>query len=314
MGQRIIPEPTGMNGLDAVTTANTVAARQAAQAGVDILGAADDNRNGIASRLSTESARSFGNVFQYSTSRWAVACVIMAIVLNRTYVYASTRRNLSLGWKVRFTLRIIPIVLFTMQARWLLQSIQCQTSPDFAILRWGNSSKSSELLFIQNGGMLHTISTTLLFGASDADSCRAVSMVPLYDQETTAKPVELTGSLSRLWPLFETLCFSQFVETVSCAVQGRQIAAETGMTLFEHSLGKYCATLYSYPIPSCQNLVASDNLLLVGFLQPLQKQKLRLAHPWGGDLSAALVQPQASQAVLFLMARPKLLTLRSSGQ
>lgn len=247
MGQHTVPEPTGMNGLGDVTTASTAAARQAAQAGEDILGAADDSGGGIASRLSMESARSFGNVFQYSTSRWALACIVMAIVLNRTHVYASTRRNLSLGWKVRFTLRVIPIVLFTMQARSLLQSIQCQTSPDFATLRWGNSSKSSELLFIQNGGALHTIATALLFGASDADSCRAVSMIPSYDQETAAKPVELTGSLSRLWPLFETLCFSQFVETVSCAVQGRQVAAETGMTLFEHSLGKCCATLHYNP-------------------------------------------------------------------
>jgi hypothetical protein len=61
-------------------------------------------------------------------------------------------------------------------------------------------------------------------------------MIP-PDDTVAGMPVDLTGSLSRLWPLFETLCFSQFVETISCAVQGRQVAAETGMTLFEHSLG-----------------------------------------------------------------------------
>jgi hypothetical protein len=161
----------------------------------------------------------------------------MAIVLNRTHVYASTRRSLSLGWKVRFALRITPIILFAFQAQWLLQSIQCQTSPDFGMMRWGNSSRSSELLFIQNGGILHTISSTLLLGTTDLDSCRAVNMVPSEDEAASGKVPDLTGSLSRLWPLFETLCFSQFVETISCAVQGRQVAAETGMTLFEHSLG-----------------------------------------------------------------------------
>jgi hypothetical protein len=236
MGQRVIAEPTRMHGIEAITTAGVGTARQMAQNGADILGDGDAQGTGLASKLSLESARSFGNVFQYSTSRWALACIVMAIILNRTHVYASTRRSLSLGWKVRFGLRITPIILFAFQARWLLQSIQCQTSPDFAMMRWGNSSRSSDLLFIQNGGLLHTISSTLLLSATDAESCQAVSMIP-SDDDAAGNPIDLTGSLSRLWPLFETLCFSQFVETISCAVQGRQVAAETGMTLFEHSLG-----------------------------------------------------------------------------
>ena len=236
IGQRVIAEPTRMHRIEAVTTAGVGTARQMAHNGADILGEVDAQGSGLASKLSLESARSIGNIFQYSTSRWALACIVMAIVLNRTQVYASTRRSLSLGWKVRFGLRITPIILFAFQARWLLQSIQCQTSPDFGMMRWGNSSRSSDLLFIQNGGLLHTVSSTLLLGSTDAESCQAVGMIPSGDDEG-GNPVELTGSLSRLWPLFETLCFSQFVETISCAVQGRQVAAETGMTLFEHSLG-----------------------------------------------------------------------------
>jgi len=236
MGQRVIAEPTRMQGGDAIITAGVGMAHQIVQSGGDILGQADAQGNGLASKLSLESARSFGNVFQYSTSRWALACIIMAIILNRTHVYASTRRNLTLGWKVRVGLRITPIILFVFQARWLLQSMQCQTSPDFGMMRWGNSSRSSDLLFIQNGGLLHAVSSTLLLGATNAESCQAVNMIP-PDDTVAGMPVDLTGSLSRLWPLFETLCFSQFVETISCAVQGRQVAAETGMTLFEHSLG-----------------------------------------------------------------------------
>lgn len=103
------------------------------------------------------------------------------------------------------------------------------------MIRWGNSSKTSELMFTQDGGVLHSISSALLFGDSDESSCLAINMVP-PDDDAMDSPLELTGSLSRLWPLFQTLCFSQFVETLSCALQGRQIAAETGMTLFEHSL------------------------------------------------------------------------------
>lgn len=44
------------------------------------------------------------------------------------------------------------------------------------------------------------------------------------------------GSLELLWPLYQTLCLSQFVEIFVCAITGRVPAAETGMTLLEHSL------------------------------------------------------------------------------
>lgn len=176
LGQRVIPEATAMVPNDAATTAGI--ASQMVQAGAGIVGEADDIGGGLTSKLSLESSRSLGNILQYTTSKWSLCCIVMAIVLNRTYIYASTRRNLSIGWKIRLALRIIPIILFSIQARWLLQSMQCQTSPDFGMLRWGNASKSSELLFTQNGGRLHTVSQTLLFGASDAESCRAVMMVP----------------------------------------------------------------------------------------------------------------------------------------
>jgi hypothetical protein len=100
-------------------------------------------------------------------------------------------------------------------------------------MRWGNATKSSELMFAEPTGYLHGLSSMLLLGASDRDSCRAINMVPANNYDFTN---ELRGSLSQLWPLFGTLCLSHFIETVSCAVQGRPVAVETGMTLFEHSL------------------------------------------------------------------------------
>jgi hypothetical protein len=45
-----------------------------------------------------------------------------------------------------------------------------------------------------------------------------------------------SGSLAILWPLFLSLGISHFVETLSCALQGRQPVQEAGMTIFEHSL------------------------------------------------------------------------------
>ena len=243
MGQRIIPEATGAGIYDAATTAATAAgtARQFTH-GTEMLLEINDQAGGVASRFSIEGARSLGSVFSYATSKWALCCIVMAIVLNRTQIYASTRRNLNLPWKVRLLLRFVPIVLLVVHARWLLQSMQCQTSPDFAILRWGNASKSSDLMFTQNGGLLHTVSSTILFGAEDKQSCLAVRMIrsdeDVNDSTSSGEnqPQDLKGSLSLLWPLFKIFSFSQLVETISCAVQGRQIAAETGMTLFEHSL------------------------------------------------------------------------------
>lgn len=44
------------------------------------------------------------------------------------------------------------------------------------------------------------------------------------------------GSLSLLWPIFKSICISQFVETLSSSVQGLHPMTETGMSVFEHSL------------------------------------------------------------------------------
>lgn len=233
-GQRVIPEATDSGIVFHATTTppSSVAAAAAAAAAVESIAAAEDTA-ASASRFSLEGAKGLGSVFSYATSKWALCCIAMAVVLNRTHIFAATRRRLRLRWQARLVLRILPIVLFAVQARRLLQSIQCQTSPDFAEMRWGNATKSSDLMFSQTSTFLHGLSSHLLLGSSDRDSCRAVSMIPSDRLDLSA---DLRGSLSLLWPLFGTFCLSQFLETVSCAVQGRPVAAETGMTLFEHSL------------------------------------------------------------------------------
>ncbi|KAI0596867.1 hypothetical protein F4775DRAFT_281451 [Biscogniauxia sp. FL1348] len=234
-GQRVIPDPTGSDYFITTTTASEMAV-EVSDVAANLANVLEDDQDpaALVSRFSMEGgAKGLGSVFSYATSKWAICCIAMAIILNRTHIFAASRRRLRLTWPVRLMLRFLPLVLFIHQARQLLQSIQCQTSPDFAEMRWGNASKTSELMFAEPGGYLHSLSSSLLFGASDYDSCRAVNMVPPDSHDFSN---ELQGSLSRLWPLFGTLCLSHFVETVSCAVQGRPVAVETGMTLFEHSL------------------------------------------------------------------------------
>ena len=121
--------------------------------------------------------------------------------------------------------------MFLYQTLSLLEAMRCQTSPEYSSLRYGKPDKRLALDFSADGGFLHHLSSTLLFWQGDKESCLAVRMSKRNDG---SQP--LRGSLSLLWPLFQSLCLSQFIETLSCAVQGRQVMTETGMSIFEHSL------------------------------------------------------------------------------
>lgn len=187
------------------------------------------------SRFPTDGPRGLGSIFSYATSKWALCCVAMAIILNRAYIFAATRRRLALPWHVRLAIRGVPLLLLGIHARQLLQSLQCQTSAAFPELRWNDPTKKSELMFSHPNAFLHSLSSILLFGASDRDSCLAVKMIPKAI-ELHSSTQDLKGSLGLLWPLFGTFCLSQLVETIICAVEGRPLTAETSMTLFEHSL------------------------------------------------------------------------------
>ena len=173
---------------------------------------------------------SLGGLFAYMTSKWFVSCFAVAMVLNRTTIYASARRNLRLNWQGRALLRLAPILVLLALSRTLLQTMRCQTSPAYSEMRWGNASKRTKLDFAESGGMLYGLSSSALFWESELDSCRAVDMIYVESGEFPA------GSLRTLWPTFGVFCFAQFVETLSCALQGTTPATEIGMSLFEHSL------------------------------------------------------------------------------
>lgn len=178
-----------------------------------------------------QTMRKVGGFFGYLTSGWAFACLVEALILNRITIYASTRRHLRLGWERRLALRIIPILLFVSQILSLLRGIRCQTSPDYSSMRYGKPGKSLIFDYASGGGALHSIASTLLPWESDERACSAVNMG--RDATNTDIPF---GSFSLLWPVFLLLCLSHFVETLSCALQGRPVMTETGMSIFEHSL------------------------------------------------------------------------------
>ena len=177
--------------------------------------------------------KNFGGIFTYLTSRWALATFAAAIVLNRTQFYASSRENIRLQWYMRIALYTVPIVGFLVQMLHVLQALKCQTSPDFPLLRHGDPLKHISIEFGGEGGLPYYIASTLLFWQDDGTCCvaRNMSLVPLGNGRG-----ELRGSMSLLFRFFISLCTSQLIETLVCALQRTHPMPETGMTIFEHSL------------------------------------------------------------------------------
>ncbi len=126
----------------------------------------------------------------------------------------------------------MPIVLFSFHAKHILEAMKCQSSPQYSELKYGSPKKRSHLDFGDDAGLLYYLSSALLFWQSDL-ACRAGDMI-----QVTLTPDLLSrkGSLSLLWPLFQSLCMGQFIEALSCAIQGRRVMVETVMSIFEYSL------------------------------------------------------------------------------
>ncbi|KAE8377011.1 hypothetical protein BDV26DRAFT_264493 [Aspergillus bertholletiae] len=212
-----------------VVTEATQTAAEAAREGIVEAAAQADSSYHLADIF--QAVVKFSGFFSYLTSRWSLACFAVALVLNRITIYASTRRHLHLDWSRRLALRIIPILLFISQIHSLLRAIRCQTSPDYSLIRYGTPGKRLLFDHAGSGGFLYTFSSTLLPWDTDEQSCSAMSM----GQPVSSSDISY-GSFVLLWPVFLRLCLSHFVETLSCALQGRAVVTEAGMSIFEHSL------------------------------------------------------------------------------
>lgn len=128
--------------------------------------------------------------------------LLQAIILNRTQIYASARRHITLTWPLRLALRVVPILMFLSHTITLLQAMRCQTSPQYSFMKYGSADKHVDLEFSGDGGILYWISSTLLFWQADAEACLAVGMIP-----SKAEVWDRTGSLSFLWPFFQSLWY-----------------------------------------------------------------------------------------------------------
>ncbi|KAL6710231.1 hypothetical protein ACN47E_009177 [Coniothyrium glycines] len=229
-GGSVIAAPTLVNSTN--STIATTAGRfvqESVAAAANAAAASPELREEVGMFQALKNVASF---FSYITSKWAIATFAIGILLNRTHFYASSRIPLSFDRVVlRLAIYLVPILLFLSQIQGVLQAIRCQTSPNWAEIQYGASDRWMGADFAGEGGYLGRTSSAILFWETIEDSCRAVNMLPA-DADMT-RPA---GSLALLWPLFLSLGFGQFVETLACALQGRQPIQEAGMTLFEHSL------------------------------------------------------------------------------
>ncbi|KAF1945212.1 hypothetical protein EJ02DRAFT_509669 [Clathrospora elynae] len=228
-GGSVIAEPTAnlTNSSTMTTTAGNFVQESvaAAASAATVSGSADD-------MTIWQAFGHLGTWFSYITSKWAIATFALAILLNRTHFYGNSRVPLNFDrLSVRLALYIAPLALFLYQIQSVLQAIRCQTSPGWSEMQYGAHDRQLDTDFGGDGGYLFKFASALLFWESTEASCRAANMLPL-----TAGSLRPAGSLALLWPIFLSLGFGQWVETIICALQGRRPIQEVGMTLFEHSL------------------------------------------------------------------------------
>ncbi|GAB7362631.1 hypothetical protein MBLNU230_g2942t1 [Neophaeotheca triangularis] len=238
----IIADATGSQGINStITNASAHIAQSTTAGGVEAAmregfsqsGAGDVSDGMLATAVQWAwRLKSFGGVFGYMTSKWALATFGVALFLNRTQFYASSRQPIHLQAHVRLVIYAIPLALLAGQTISVLQAMKCQTSPDFSLLRYGDPLKYLALDYGGEGGFLYWLSSTLLFWQDDDSCCQAknMSLVGMEDKSN------LHGTMSILFRFFLTLCTSQLFETLASSLEGRTVQAETSMTLFEHSL------------------------------------------------------------------------------
>jgi hypothetical protein len=191
-------------------------------------------------RQSTSPSRYFfqrlDGIIAYCCSFYGVSCLVMALILNRTLVIASTNstRNQQaqlyqargIMIKSRLTqlfkkfsmalFRILAIVLLMYNGYYVLVAlnlhghigINCHTSIPWFYKLIPDSIFGYDPEYFSNNKYLATPNNQVMIG-------------PTSDM---------------YWPIFINFCLSSFVETFHAVILGRKPYTESGITIFEHSL------------------------------------------------------------------------------
>jgi len=178
-----------------------------------------------------------GSITKYCCSIYGVTCLVMALVLNRTLVIASTNntrtqqillnrnRGVRSGDKLGEFLKKVSIVSFRLGVVVMLlyQGYNCLVALSL-LGSIGLPGGSSRTWFYD---------VLLYFPIFDYDSEKFSGIKYMA---TPDDQVMLGPTTDMYWPIFLTFCLSSFMETFVSAIQGRKPYTESGITIFEHSL------------------------------------------------------------------------------
>lgn len=176
------------------------------------------------------SAERFGSLVTFACSNYGIATLIVAVILNRTAVIASTHR-------LRRRNR---------QGRWLSSFLGSDSSTLIVLgcLRLG----AIAFMIMQVKNILTTL--WVLQKTTDLSRlCRLTNMLPTqffeyfpqdYEKLHMAMPrneIIFGPTSAMLWPVFGSMCFSLFAETFCSSIDGEKPFLGGGTTLFEIANG-----------------------------------------------------------------------------
>ncbi|KAG5420369.1 hypothetical protein I9W82_002250 [Candida metapsilosis] len=184
----------------------------------------------------------FSAISTYCCSVYGLACLVMALVLNRTLVMASTNsihnqqmainrqrqisgnRRLIDAYKSATTLKRLSILSFRVGI--------------ILVLLYQVFNVLTVLKLNQDLGLTDTSSIKWFYNLIPG---RFFTYIPekfadTKYMKTPPKQVMIGPTSDMYWPIFLTFCSSAFVETFIACIQGRKPFTESGITIFEHSL------------------------------------------------------------------------------
>ncbi|ANB12981.1 putative ubiquitin-protein ligase ASI1 [Sugiyamaella lignohabitans] len=218
----------------------------------------------IAKKLAESGApdRHISSLISYLVSPFALLCIGMAIILNRTVVFATTRRPAPLPLVYRVILRSIAIYMLAAQLNPLLRALACSNNQlrEFVLDKsktggWfiGNICRSilAPPLSGLRGHQIYAVPDSYAKSLAHSLSPRKLLErfnIPWFSPKTTKVHYVLSESEANslylfcpapadtLWDLYRAICIGHFIETFTSVIQGLIPYSETGMTLFEYSV------------------------------------------------------------------------------
>ncbi|KAI3402313.2 hypothetical protein KGF56_004883 [Candida oxycetoniae] len=226
----------------------------------------------VRSELNKVSWNRFGAISQYCCSIYGLSCLVMAFVLNRTLVMASTnnihnqqmainrqRRNFQNGnlfaaYKSATAMKKLSILFFRMG---MVVILLYQLYTILVVLKLHQNLGLAETSVIQWFYRLIP-SRFFTYDAAHFESNKYM--------KTPSKQVMIGPTSDMYWPIFLTFCLSSFIETFIASIQGEKPFTESGTTIFEHSLAFqefssnaafFFSNSYHYKRPTEEVLVTS---------------------------------------------------------